>query len=123
MKKTLTIVAAIAVSLAMASPGFAQMKETAGQAVQSDRAADIKSDMSALLTDMSGMLAQMATMAKDVSPRNRKKLSGVMHSLSLEMANMSGMMGSGSVSDRALEKTRVRLMKIQRVLTEMQRTP
>ena len=116
MKKAVRIVAAIAVSLVIASLCFAQTKDKTGQ---TGKTVDMTSDMSSIMNDMSGMMAKMAAMTKNANPENRKKMSGVMLNLSKEMANLSDMMGSGKMTDRALEKMHVRLMKTGRMLSEM----
>ena len=117
MKKTVKIVAAVAASLVIASLCFAQVTEKTSQ---TEKTADMTSDMSSLMNEISGMMAKMAAMANDVNPENRKMMSGVMLNLSREMTNMSGMLRSGKMTDRELEKMHVRLMKTQRIVSELE---
>lgn len=77
-------------------------------------------DMSSLMHDMSGMMMNMTGMMKNLSPEKMEKMSVLLKHLAKEMMNMSDMMGSGMMSDRELEKMRVRMAKIQKMLSEME---
>ena len=113
MKKAVLIAAAVAAVLVIASPGFAEVKDEMSQA-------DMKSDISFLMNDMSGMMARIAAISKDMGPENRKQMSVVMKDLSKEMTNMSNMLGRGIIADKELKRMHVRLMKTERMLSEME---
>ncbi len=68
---------------------------------------------------MGDMMMNMTGMMKDLSLGKMEKMSVTKH-LAKEMMNMSGVMGSGMMSDRELEKMHVRMAKIQKKMSEME---
>jgi hypothetical protein len=120
MKKVSTLyAAALIASLVVASFSFAQMETK--MEPNGTKAEHMRGDMSSLMNDMSAMMTNAAGMIKDMAPGKMKKMSVLMKGLSKEMMNMSHMMGSGKVTDRELEKMHVRISKMQKMMSEMER--
>lgn len=118
MRKATVLVAAIAATLVITSFSSAQMDTKMGPkgATANEH---MMGDMSSLMNDMSGMMMRMTGMMKDMNPGKKKKMADLMKGLSKEMMNMSNMMGSGMMSDREIEKMRVRLAKMEKMMSEM----
>jgi ElaB/YqjD/DUF883 family membrane-anchored ribosome-binding protein len=114
MKQTGTLTAAVVffALLAIGSPSFAQTMQQPEQ-MNAAAADHLMNDLSSLMGEMTGMMTRMTELTKEKSPEIMKELSGLMNGLSKEMMNLSTMLSSGNMPDRAMEKMHVRLSKMQ----------
>jgi len=119
MKKVVMMLISVAFSLIVASVCSAQTEGTAGSKAMMSHDHQV-SDLSSLMTDMSDMISKMAGMLKTANPAQMKTLSGMLKDLSKEMINMSHLMDGNMISDRQFEMMRVRLMKTQRKMAEIE---
>ncbi len=118
MRYAAALSTAVIATLVIASFSFAQRDRMMEQ--KGPTAVDhLMGDMSSQMNDLSGMITQIAGMMKDRNPEKMKKMSVLMKDLSNEMMNMSNMMGRG-MTDREMEKMHVRMLKVQKALTEME---